>query len=308
MLTLSRPWAHIATPNAADVQGHSMPDFAIVDTHLHLWDPVVLRYPWLDGVPALNRPFLLDDYRRACDGVAVEAMVFLQCEADVAAFEAEADWVAGQALMDPRIKALVPWAPLEKGRAVEADLRRLSRHGIVRGIRRIIQFEPDVDFCLRPLFVEGVRTLRDFDLAFDICIDHRHLANTIRFASQLPEVAMVLDHIGKPGIKAGLMEPWRDEIRTLAALPHVHCKISGVATEADHTAWTEADLRRYIDVAIDAFGFDRIMFGGDWPVATQATGLTQWVALLDRALAGVPATHCRKFWRDNAVSFYRLDL
>ena len=285
-----------------------MPEFGIIDSHLHLWDPGRLPYPWLDSVPALRRPFLRDDFDAATAGIALEAMVFVQCEVAFDAFEAEAEFVAAEALADPRIKGLVAWAPLEKGRAVEADLASLSRHAILRGIRRIIQFEPDLDFCLRPDFVEGVRTLADFGLTFDICVDRRHLANTIRFAAQVPDVPMVLDHIGKPDIRSGTFEPWRNELRTLASLPHIHCKISGVATEADHAAWREDDLRRYIDAAIETFGFDRVMFGGDWPVATQAIAYRDWVGLLDRALAGVPEQDRRKLWRDNARAFYRLDL
>jgi L-fuconolactonase len=284
----------------------AMPEFGIIDSHLHLWDPAQLRYPWLDAVDALRRPFLRGDFDAAAADVAIEAMVFVQCEAAFDAFEAEADWMAGQALADPRIKAMIAWAPLETGRAVAADLARLARHAILRGIRRIIQFEPDLDFCLRPDFIEGVRTLEAFGLTFDICVDRRHLANVVRFAEDVPGVPMVLDHIGKPAIRDGAVEPWRSDLRRLAALPHLHCKISGVATEADHAHWREDDLRRYIDAAIEAFGFDRVMFGGDWPVATQAIAYGDWVALLDRALDGVPEPDRRKFWRGNAAAFYRL--
>src|SRR5262245_44169123 len=151
-----------------------MPDCPIIDTHLHLWDPRQIRYPWLENVPLLNKPHLLDDYRAATASVPVESMVFLQCEADFAEFEAEAEWVAQLATTESRIKGLIAWAPLEKGKAVEADLDRLKRHAILKGIRRIIQFEPDLEFCLKPHFIEGVRTLAQFGLSFDICIDHRH--------------------------------------------------------------------------------------------------------------------------------------
>ena len=261
---------------------------------------------WLEAVPALNRAFLLEDFLSASGSLAIEALVFVQCEAAFEAFEVEAAWVAEQALVEPRIEALVAWAPLEKGRAVEADLGRLSRHAMLRGIRRIIQFEPDLDFCVRPDFIDGVRTLADFGLSFDICIDHRHLDNAIRLAEAAPGVAMILDHIGKPAIRSGGFEPWASGLGRLAALPHVSCKISGVATEADHAAWREDDLRRYIDHAIECFGFDRVMFGGDWPVATQAIGYQAWVSLLDRALAGVAAEDRDKFWRGNAARIYRL--
>jgi L-fuconolactonase len=278
----------------------------IIDTHLHLWDPSRLRYPWLDGNAVLDRPYRLDDYDRATESLDIEAMVFLQCEVEPSQSQDEADWVAELAAGDPRIKGLVAWAPLEKGAAVAEDLDHLARHAILRGIRRIIQFEADPDFCLRPDFIAGVKTLAAFGLSFDICIDHRQMENALTFAAQIPDVPMILDHIGKPAIKAGGMEPWATQIRELAQLPHVHCKISGVATEADHAGWTEAELARYIDIAIDAFGFDRVMFGGDWPVAVQAIEYHGWTGLLDRLLAGVPAADQAEFWNGNAARFYRL--
>lgn len=283
-----------------------MPARAIVDAHLHLWDPRLIRYPWLDQVPAISAPHLLDDFREHSAGVEIEAMVFVQCEADVSAFEREAEWAVEQAALDPRIQALVAWAPLEKGGAVEADLARLSRHSLLRGVRRIIQFEDDLDFCLRPDFIEGARALEAFGLSFDICIDHRHVPQAIRFAERCPGVTMILDHIGKPAIRDGGFLPWADDIRELARLPHVHCKVSGVATEADHSGWDEADLNRYIDVAMDAFGFERVMFGGDWPVATQAIGYRDWISLLDRRLSGVEQADQERFWRRNARRVYRL--
>ncbi len=212
-----------------------MPSFPIVDSHLHIWDPGRFRYPWLDTIPLLNRPYSLEDYSRATQPTAVEAMVFLQCECEPAQALAEAQWVAREAVRDPRIGGIVAWAPLEKGAAVEADLEALARIPLMRGVRRIIQFEPDLDFCLRPDFIAGVRLLARFGFSFDICIDHRHMANAVAFARQVPEVPMILDHIGKPDIKGGGLEPWRTSLRALAALPHVVCKVSGMVTELSST-------------------------------------------------------------------------
>jgi len=282
-----------------------VPAFPIVDTHLHIWDPGRIRYPWLDGNALLNRPYLPPDYRRAFSSVEVEAMVFVQCEADFAAFAEEADWVAAQAEADPRIGAMVAWAPLEKGKAVEADLLRLKRHKILRGIRRIIQFEDDIDFCLRPQFIEGVRMLAAHGLSFDICIDYRHMANTLRFVEKLPEVPMILDHIGKPAIRDGRMQPWASQMRELARFGNVVCKVSGVATEAAKD-WKADDLKPYLDVAFAEFGMGRTMFGGDWPVTLQAVEPSRWIGILDAWLAGRDEKELRAFWRDNAIRAYRL--
>lgn len=285
-----------------------MPEFPIVDAHLHLWDPAALPYPWLADNALLNRPYLLKDYCVATERVPIEAMVFVQCEVEPSRFEAEATWVAELAVRDPRIRGMVAWAPLEKGSAVRDDLERLAHHDLLRGIRQLIQFEPDLAFCLRPDFIAGVRTLADFDLCFDICIDHRHMHNILKFVESVPDVPMVLDHIGKPAIKKGAMQPWANQMRELAAFSNLSCKISGVATEADHRAWKVDELKRYIEIAIHAFGFERILFGGDWPVATQAISFRRWVELLDEMFSGVSGTDQRKFWRDNAARVYGLEL
>ena len=281
--------------------------FALIDTHLHLWDPGYLRYSWLDNIPLLNKPYLLDDYNRHCDGVQVEKMVFLQCEVDPPYYQQEAAWITSLAAQDPRIAGMVPWAPLEKGDAVRPELETLlAANPLVKGIRRIIQFEPELDFCLRPDFIRGVQLLADYGLSFDICISHIQLANTIKLVAQCPNVQFILDHIGKPDIKGGVLESWQTELRILAAFPNVWCKMSGLVTEADHQAWTPVDLQPYIDHVLDCFGFDRVMFGGDWPVAYQATLYPRWVETLQGAVSGCSAGELRQLFRDNAVAFYRL--
>ncbi|BET68943.1 amidohydrolase [Opitutales bacterium ASA1] len=283
-----------------------MPDFPIVDTHLHLWDLDRLSYPWLDHVPVLRRNHLLTDYREACGPVQVAKMVFLQCECDFARFEEEAAWIASLASVDPRIRGIVPWAPLEKGDTVEGDLERLVAIPLVRGIRRIIQFEPDPEFCVRPDFVRGVRTLPRFGLSFDLCVKCHQLPNTIELVRRCPEVRFVLDHIGKPNIARGELDPWRTHVRELAAFPNVWCKVSGLATEADFEHWTPADLRPYLDHAFACFGFDRTMFGGDWPVSTQATTYPRWVETLDAALEGASPDELHRLYVRNAEAFYRV--
>jgi L-fuconolactonase len=283
-----------------------MPSFPIVDTHLHIWDLNRLRYPWLANVPLLNRDHLIGDYRAACGPVAVAKMVFLQCECDPAQFQQEADWVTEVAQLDPRIRGIVPWAPLEKGTEAEPALALLAANPLIKGIRRIIQFEADQEFCLQPDFVQGVQLLPAYDLSFDLCINHTQLANTIKLVRQCPDVSFVLDHIAKPDIKSGRLDPWRAELRELADMPNVWCKLSGLVTEADHAAWTPAQLQPYIDHVIACFGFDRVMFGGDWPVSTQATDYPRWVDTLDAALKGATPEQLRKLYVSNAEAFYRV--
>ncbi|MBI4024986.1 MAG: amidohydrolase family protein [Verrucomicrobia bacterium] len=284
-----------------------MIDFPIVDTHLHLWDPQKLRYPWLDNVPLLNKPYLLSAYNKACGNVKVEKMVFLQCECDFAAYRQEAEWVTGLARQNPRIQGIVPWAPLEKGERARAEVAALARNPLIKGIRRIIQFESDVEYCLKPDFVKGVQLLADFNLHFEICIKgDPQFRNTIQLVRQCPRVKFILDHIGKPFIKERILEPWRSLLKELAGLPNAWCKMSGLVTEADFQKWTKADLKPYVDAVMECFGWERVMFGGDWPVAFQATTYPRWVETLEWALAGASDQQLRNIFRNNAIAFYRL--
>ncbi|MFQ5972428.1 MAG: amidohydrolase family protein [Alphaproteobacteria bacterium] len=283
-----------------------MVSFPIVDTHLHIWDTRVLDYPWLAEQPALNRPFLPRDYDIARGEVAVDKMVFLECDVEPTRYLDEADWVAAEAREDHRIEGMVAHAPLEKGAAVEPDLERLRDHAILRGVRRLIQQESDPEFCLRPDFIAAIKLLPKFDLSFDICIYHPQLASVVELVRRCPEVRFILDHVGKPNIKDGVLEPWRAEIGELAAMPNVHCKVSGMVTEADHESWTRDDLRPYIDHVIECFGFDRVVYGGDWPVSTLATTYPRWVETLEWAVSGSSEEELRKLFRDNAIRFYRL--
>ena len=262
-------------------------------------------YPWLKDVPKFNKPHLLADYRVATEGIPVERMIFLQCECDPTQYRAEADWVMELARQDPRIVGIVPWAPLEKGDGARVELAALAQNKLIKGIRRIIQFESDPGFCLRPDFVRGVQLLAEFDLHFEICIKGDvQFAKTLQLVRQCPEVSFILDHIGKPFIKERRMEPWGRYIRELAALPNTWCKVSGLVNEADLDKWQPQDLRPYLDHVFACFGPDRLIFGGDWPVCTLAATYRQWFETLD---AYCPTNLKPKLFHGNAVKFYRLE-
>jgi len=283
-----------------------MLDFPIVDAHLHLWNPSYLRYPWLDGDSLLNQPYLLLMYNEATQAQPIEQMVFVQCEADFAQFIEEAEWVVAQAEQDSRIAGIIPWSPLETGDAARTALERLAANPRIKGIRRIIQFEPDPEFCLHPDFVKGVQALSDYGLSFDICINHSQMENTIELVRQCPNVRFMLDHIAKPDIKHHLLDPWRAHLKMLAGFENVSCKMSGLVVEADWHHWTKDDLKPYIDHVIECFGFDRIVFGGDWPVVLRAARWQQWVDTLPWALEGASQDELENLFHDNAIDFYRL--
>ena len=284
-----------------------MTSIPIVDTHMHLWDPEYLSYAWLEEVQVLNRPFLLADYQRAMDSHQVAKMVFVQCEADQDQYVQEAEWVAALAKEDPRIAAIVPWAPLEQGDAVRDALAALADNPLIKGIRRIIQFEDDPGFCLQVNFVRGVQLLDVFDFHFEICIKgDKQFAAALELVRRCPDVRFILDHIGKPNIGQSEIEPWRKQIGELARMDNTWCKMSGLVVEADMKHWTLAGLQPYIDIAWENFGPDRVMFGGDWPVVTQAAKLHEWISVLLTAMSSHSEEERRKLFHDNATSFYRL--
>ncbi|MBB5754513.1 amidohydrolase family protein [Prosthecomicrobium pneumaticum] len=291
-----------------------MPAFPIIDTHLHVWDQTRLKYSAFEGHPLFGHPYHVEDYRRDCGGLEIEAMVFLECYADFwtggGQYLEEIAFVEEEAQRDPRIKAIVPMAPLEWGAAVEPMLAEMvEKHPTVKGIRRIVEFDADPRaLTLSERFIEGVNTLGKFGLHFEINVNHTQMDIVRAFVKRIPNVPMILDHCGKPGIAEGALAQFRDDLAELAQHPNLSIKLSDLPVEADHRNWTEADLRPYIDATLESFGVERTIYGGDYPICLQATTMEGWVAVLDRALEGLSETELRKIYRDNANRFYRLGL
>ena len=293
-----------------------MPNFPIVDTHLHIWDPARLDYAWIKGNPLFDKPYHVEDYARDLGDVAVDAMVFLECYADFTPergqYLEEVAFVEEEARRDPRLKAIVPMAPLEKGRGAEPILAEMAeRHPAVKGIRRIVEFDADPRaLTLSDRFVEGVNLLENFGMHFEINVNHTQMDIVREFVTRIPRVPMILDHCGKPGIAEGAIAQYRADVAELARCPNLWIKLSDLPVEADHRNWTEADLRPYVAATLESFGVDRTIYAGDYPVCLQATSLPRWVEVLDRAFAdlGLSEADTRKIYRDNANGFYRLGL
>ena len=284
-----------------------MPDFPLIDTHVHLYDASTISYPWMTGLPTLNMPHRSAEFTKAIGDVAVDKLIFVEVDAAPGQNLAEVRWVADAARQDSRIQGMVASIPLEQGSVVEAEIAEFARMPLARDVRRLIQGHVnEPGWCLRPAFLEGVGLVGKYDLGFEIGIKHPQTKDAIELVRRFPQMRFVLDHIGKPGIKDGLREPWWTDIRTLAALPNIICKVSGVVTEADHEAWTYDQVAPYVAHAIDCFGFDRVVFGGDWPVMDLATRYPDWVAMVDRITEGASGAELRKLYRDNAIRHYRL--
>jgi len=283
-----------------------MPDFPIVDAHVHLWDPTTFRMSWLDGTP-LERPFGLSDYDEATASLTVDGIVYLQVEVAPAYGLLEAKWVDDLAQSDQRIKGIVPWAPLEDGDCVRTYLDALVKvSDRIKGVRRLTQDEPNPALCLQPGFIKGAQILAEYGLSCDLCCRYVQLGNTVELVRQCPETQFILDHIGKPNIRDGGLDPWREQMSDLATLPNATCKISGVVTEANPHEWTVEEIAPYVHLALEAFGEDRVVFGGDWPVVLGASTYQRWLEALDELTVDLSPQAKRKLWADNARAFYRL--
>jgi L-fuconolactonase len=203
------------------------------------------------------------------------------------------------------IRGVVGWAPLIDANVCNV-LAQVSAHPALRGVRHVLQDEPDPDYMLREDFNRGIARLRQFGLAYDILIFERHLPQAIQLVDRHPDQIFVLDHLAKPRVKEGEMSPWRERIRDLAKRPNVYCKLSGLVTEADWRKWTKEQLNLYFDVVLDAFGPRRLMFGSDWPVCLLAVRYADWIAIVERFVGELSQPEQARIWSGTAVEAYGL--
>jgi L-fuconolactonase len=282
------------------------PSISVVDAHVHFWDAQRLAYPWLAGVAALNRPFLPGDYAAAARPAAAGKLIFVESGCAAAAALEEVTWVSELAEREPRLRGIVAQAAVERGARVGDELALLAKNPLVKGVRRILQDETDAKFCLGPEFITGVRELAKHGFTFDLCIKAGQLPEVTELVRSCPEVYFVLDHCAKPPIRDRRPDPWRQHLRKLAAMPNVACKISGLVTEANPGKCGAEELRPYVVHALDCFGFDRVLFVGDWPVCNLACSFTDWLGALEQALAGASAANLAGLFQTNAERIYRV--
>jgi len=234
-------------------------------------------------------------------------MVYVEVGVDPRQALREARHVVALAQGEPRLQAIVAAAPVERGAAIREHLDALvALSPLIKGVRRMIQDETEPDFCLQPDFVAGVRLLAEYNLSFDLCIRHWQLPSVVELVRRCPDTAFILDHLGKPDIHHQLFDPWQADLRALAALPNVACKISGMVTEANHQAWQPADLEPFVNVVLEAFGEERVLFGSDWPVALLASSYQRWYETLEGLTRNLPVAARRRLWAENAQRFYRI--
>jgi predicted TIM-barrel fold metal-dependent hydrolase len=277
----------------------------IVDAHQHLWDKDLFHYRWLEPLPVLDRSFRLSDYAEATRGLEIDKTVFVECDVDPDQALDEALHVLR--LADDRgnrIAGVVASGRPEKG-GFQEYLEKVAGHPKLKGIRRILHTQPD-ELGLGKIFVENVARLATFGLSFDLCVLARQLPIAFNLASKCPDVSFVLDHCGVPDVKHQVLDPWRTHIRELANLGNVSCKISGVVGHANPENWQNEDLRPFVEHVIESFGWDRVMFGSDWPVCNLTASYHRWVAALLSLPQSAGEANQRKLFHANAIRIYRL--
>jgi len=278
---------------------------AMVDSHVHFWDPQTLDYPWLAGIPTLCRGFLPQDYSSDSASANISKMIFVECGCNPSQTLDEVKWVSKLALSEHRLRGIVARSSLEQGSEVAHELAALAWFPLVKGVRRNVEDE-SANFCIQPNFIAGVRELAHFDFSLDVCVRHHQLPAVIELVRNCPEIRFVLDHCGKPDICNQRLDPWRQHIASLASLPNIHCKISGLLTEAKRKQWQLDDFKPYILHVLECFGSERIMIGGDWPVINLGGEYSQWCDVLRYCLDEVDDQSLDNIYRVTAESFYRL--
>jgi predicted TIM-barrel fold metal-dependent hydrolase len=273
----------------------------IIDTHLHLIDLDRLHYPWLDGEPKLKRNFSLADYRAQAEPAGIEAMLHMEVDVVETDQDAETAWVTS--IGEGVIGAIAACRPEYAG--FPAQLERLAANPKVRGLRRTFHFSPDA-LSQSPLVVENLRRLSAYGLTYDLCALPRQLPMMQRLAAQAPEVQFIVDHLGVPDIRNRGLDPWRDDIKALADLPNVACKISGIIAYGHPEKWTVDDLRPFVEHVVGVFGWNRLVWGSDWPVCTLTADLTRWVKVTHELIAGASEDEKTALLSRNAERLYRL--
>lgn len=273
-----------------------------IDSHQHFWRYDPHRDDWItDEMAVLKRDFLPEHLALELAANGVDASIAVQASQS----ERETLFLLDCAAQHPEIAGVVGWVDLRSSNLPER-LAFFAQFKKLRGFRHIVQAEADDGFLLREDFCRGIESLHEFGFTYDILIYPRQLTAACEFVGRFPKQPFLIDHLAKPLIRDGIMEPWRSQIRAVAAHPNVCCKLSGLATEADWRKWSTDDCRPYLDVVFEAFGVERLMFGSDWPVCLLAGTYQRVKDLIGDYIKDLSAPDRAKVFGANAARFYGL--
>jgi len=277
-----------------------------IDSHQHFWSYSAADYPWIGaGMERLARDYLPGDLGPVATAVGIGGTVAVQARQTLE----ETHWLLDLAERHPLIRGVVGWVDLRSPRVAEQLAAVVERKHLV-GVRHVVQDEPDPRFLLGPEFVRGLKSLKPYGLTYDLLIYPPQLPAAVELAAELPEQPFVLDHLAKPQIASwkspGDMAAWRRDIESLARQKNVCCKLSGLVTEAAWRHWRQADFAAYLDIALTAFGSERLMFGSDWPVCLLSGDYAEVAGIIRDFSCMLSAAEQAAIWGGNAARFYGL--
>lgn len=271
-----------------------------IDSHQHFWHYHPEQHVWMtDAMAALRRDYLPDDLAPLLDELDFDGSIAVQARQMIE----ETAWLLQLAEDQPRILGVVGWFDLCSP-TLPRQLERYGTHPKLVGARHVVHDEPDDRFMLRPEFRRGIAMLADHELTYDLLLRPHHLPVALELVDEFEDQLFVLDHIAKPPIRDHALSNWREDVTRLAERPHVFCKLSGLVTEADWSAWRPSDFRPYLDVVLEAFGAGRLMIGSDWPVCTLAAGYGTTMRLVIDYVSALSADEQAGILGDNCARFY----
>ena len=274
----------------------------ILDAHQHFWHYSPEEYGWIgERLACIRRDFLPDDLAREQDAFGADGSVAVQARQTLA----ETEWLLDLADRHPRIQAVVGWLDL-RSPDLPAQIERFADRPKLKGVRHVVQDEPDDRFIIRDDFARGVGMLTCHDLAYDILIVPRQLRAAIELVARFPEQRFILNHIAKPFIGRREMEPWATQVRQLASHPNVACKVSGMVTETRWHAWRREEFFPYLDVVFDAFGCERLMVGSDWPVCLVSGSYAETMGIATAYVEALSADERARVLAGTAKEWYRI--
>jgi L-fuconolactonase len=272
-----------------------------IDAHQHFWHYHPVKHSWInDDMATIRKDFLPADLQPVLHENGIEGCVAVQADQT----EEETDFLVQLSANNNFIKGVVGWVDLRAANLQER-LAYYAQFKNLKGFRHILQGEEPA-FMLQPDFVKGIGLLDKFSFTYDILVFPKHLPAALQLVNQFPDQPFVIDHIAKPYIKDGLIDEWKKDMAAIAAYPNVHCKISGMVTEADMRNWKQPDFTPYLDAVTEAFGINRIMYGSDWPVCLAAGSYAAVFDIVKNYFAVFSVEEQQSFFGKNASAFYHL--
>lgn len=275
----------------------------IIDSHQHFWQVGRFDYPWMSSdLGVLYQDYLPPALEPTLQANGVEKTILVQASNSIA----ESKWLLDLADQFPFIAGVVGWVDLTNPNVAD-QIKDLARHHRFKGVRHLVESEPDDGWLVQPDVLRGLNELARYDLSYDLLVHTRHLRHVRTVVEHCQDLQLVIDHMAKPPIASGKVDEWAHEFQPLAEFSNIRCKLSGLVTEATWNSWTTEDLRPYVDCALDSFGPDRLMFGSDHPVCLLAGSYERVLDSFQEALKDLNDSEQIKVFHDNAAQFYRLN-